>query len=100
MSKVTLRQAAIDDLNAIWEYTCEEWSEEQADRYYAQLKDTCNQIGKYPELQKSYKEIEKDLFGVKSGKHIMFFKILNNQEVEVIRILHARMDLKNRISEI
>ena len=38
MSKVTLRQAAIDDLNAIWEYSCEEWSEEQADRYYAKLK--------------------------------------------------------------
>ena len=45
MSNVTLRQAAIDDLNAIWEYTCEEWSEEQADRYYAKLKSISVTLG-------------------------------------------------------
>lgn len=31
MAKVTLRQKAIDDLNDIWDYTFEQWSEKQAD---------------------------------------------------------------------
>lgn len=45
MAKVVLRQEAIDDLNDIWFYTFEEWSEKQADKYYATLKFACTQIG-------------------------------------------------------
>lgn len=37
MAKVILRQKAIDDLNDIWYYTFEKWSEKQADKYYATL---------------------------------------------------------------
>lgn len=35
MAKVVLRQDAIDDLNNIWDYTYEKWSENQVDKYYA-----------------------------------------------------------------
>lgn len=37
MAKVILRQKAIDDLNDIWEYTFEQWSEVHADKYYSTL---------------------------------------------------------------
>ena len=50
MAKVTIRQQAIDDLNNIWLYTFEEWSERQADKYYATLEFTCMQIGENPQL--------------------------------------------------
>jgi len=45
MAKVIFRQKAIDDLNNIWNYTFEKWTEEQADKYYAILKMACNGIG-------------------------------------------------------
>lgn len=60
MAKVILRQEAIDDLNAIWEYTFEEWSENQADKYYEALKLDCNQIAENPTLGKSYAGIDKN----------------------------------------
>lgn len=31
MAKVILKQVAIDDLNSIWEYTFENWSENQGE---------------------------------------------------------------------
>ena len=99
MAKVILRQEAIDDLNAIWTYTFEEWSESQADKYYTALKFACFQIGQNPECGKEYEEISPNLRGLKSGKHIIFYQIIANDEIEVIRILHARMDLKSRIKE-
>ena len=99
MAKVTLRQEAIDDLNAIWEYTFEEWSESQADKYYAALKLDCIQVGNKPTLGKSYAGIENNLFGFKSGKHIIFYQSISTDEIEVIRILHERMDLKNRMKD-
>jgi toxin ParE1/3/4 len=48
MAKVILRQEAIKDLNEIWDYTFEHWSEKQADKYYSQLKYACKEIGENP----------------------------------------------------
>ena len=94
MAKVILRQEAIDDLNEIWAYTFEEWSEKQADKYYAALEFACMQIGKNPELGKEYDGISNSLLGLRTGKHIIFYQIIAKDEIEVIRILHERMDIK------
>lgn len=99
MAKVTFRQKAIDDLNSIWTYTFYKWSEKQANKYYESIEFACLQIGKNTELGKSYDELNMDLFGVKSGKHIIFYQLISGNEVEVVRILHERMDFKSRLTE-
>lgn len=86
-------------MNDIWAYTFEEWSEKQADNYYATLEFACMQIGKNPELGKEYDGISSNLLGQRTDKHIIFYQIIAENEIEVIRILHERMDLKNRMSE-
>lgn len=99
MAKVILRQEAIVDLNDIWNYTFEQWSEIQADKYYTTLKFACRQIGENPEIGRSYSGIRKNLLGLKIGKHIIFYHLISKDEIEVIRILHERMDLKNRLTQ-
>jgi len=99
MAKVILRQKAIDDLTDIWEYTFQKWSKSQADKYYESIKFACKEIGESPKIGKIYPDINKNLTGLKSGKHIIFYHLISEDEVEVIRILHERMDLKNRIKE-
>ncbi len=99
MAKVILRQEAIDDLNNIWIYTFRNWSESQADKYYEAIEFACEQIGLNPKLGKEYNKIRKELFGVRTGKHIIFYQILNKNEIEVVRILHEKMDLMNRLNE-
>ena len=99
MAKVILRQQAIDDLNDIWAYTFERWSEQQADRYYSALEFACRQIGENPELGKEYEEISSRLLGLRTGKHIIFYQVLNKNEIEILRILHEQMDLKSRVNE-
>jgi toxin ParE1/3/4 len=99
MAKVILRQEAIDDLNNIWEYTFEKWSENQADKYYAMLKLACKEIGNNPEIGKQYNKITKNLLGLHSGRHIIFYQLVDEEEIEIIRILHERMHLKNRLNE-
>ena len=98
-TKIVFRQESINDLNAIWEYTFEEWSESQADKYYSTLRYDCMQIGENPKLGKLYGGISENLFGFRSGKHIIFYQQISNDEIEIVRILHERMDLKNRINE-
>ncbi|MFK7787844.1 MAG: type II toxin-antitoxin system RelE/ParE family toxin [Crocinitomicaceae bacterium] len=99
MAKVILRQKAIDDLNNIWAYTLEKWSEDQADKYYSLIRFACKEIGENPTLGTVYTGISKNLFGVKSGKHIIFYQLISRDEIDVIRILHESMDLKNRLLE-
>src|SRR5690554_4774248 len=99
MAKVVLRQEAINDLTDIWDYTSQEWSESQADKYYERIKFACKQIGDDPSIGKAYPGISGNLLGLKSGKHIIFYHLSSEDEIEVIRILHERMDLKNRIIE-
>ena len=94
-----LRQDAIDDLNNIWFYTFDEWSKKQADKYYAALEFACRQIGKNPELGKEYTEVSKHLLGLRIGKHIIFYQIISKDRIEIVRILHEQMDLKNKLNE-
>jgi toxin ParE1/3/4 len=99
MASYKLTNKAVEDLTNIWEYTYEEWFEQQADRYYNLLLTKCQEIANQPELGKSYEEIKNDLLGLKAEKHIIFYRNQKNKPIEVIRILHERMDLKNRIDE-
>lgn len=99
MAKVILRQEAINDLNAIWDYTFEEWSESQADKYYSTLKLDCMQIGENPKIGKVYDWIKKNLLGLRSGRPIIFYQPIAKDEIEIIRILHEQMDVERRIKE-
>ncbi len=99
MAKVIFRQKAIDDINDIWNYTFDKWSERQADNYYTIIKMACKAIGENPNIGKKYHSIKGNLLGFKSGKHIIFYEQKSNNIIEIIRILHERMDLKSRIME-
>ncbi len=81
------------------EYTFEVWSENQADKYYEMLISNCQEIADNPLLGKIYDEITQNLLGLKANRHIIFYRTLNENQVEITRILHERMDLKKRMME-
>ena len=99
MAKYFLTNKAVEDLSKIWEYTYEVWSENQADKYYELLTSSFREIVQNPELGKNYNEIDKLIFGLHVGKHIVFYRIAQAGDIEILRILHQRMDLKNKIDE-
>lgn len=99
MAKYFLTNKAIEDLTEIWNYTFDEWSEQQADKYYQLLIDNCKEIALNPKLGKNYDGILTTLYGLKVAKHIIFYRILGSDKIEITRILHERMDLRSRIKE-
>ena len=88
MAKFELTNQAVDDLSNIWEYTIETWSESQADRYYNLLLESCQDIANDPSLGKNYEGVTPELFGLKTNKHIIFYRIQSNKPIEITRILH------------
>lgn len=99
MAKYILTKKAIEDLSGIWNYTFDSWSEHQADIYYQMLIEICREIAEKPDIGKNYEGIVNRLFGLRSGRHIIFYRKVNVDEVEITRILHEQMDLRNRIME-
>ncbi|MBS1556756.1 MAG: type II toxin-antitoxin system RelE/ParE family toxin [Bacteroidetes bacterium] len=99
MASYVLTKKAVLDLSAIWEYTFEEWSEKQADKYYFMLLDTCQELANSRLKGRNYQEIDSRIFGFRAGQHILFYRKLSNDKIEITRILHNKMDLKNRIQE-
>ena len=99
MTKYSLTNKAVEDLSEIWDYTFDNWSERQADIYYQMLIENFIEIAGNPNIGRNYERIIKSLFGLRAGRHVIFYRKLDINEVEIIRILHGQMDLKNRIVE-
>lgn len=97
MAKYYLTNRAVADLAEIWDYTYEEWSERPANKYYQNLLESCQEVANNPNFGKKYDIVSKDLLGFKSNHHIIFFRVISPKEIEILRILHERMDLKSRI---
>ncbi|QTD38558.1 type II toxin-antitoxin system RelE/ParE family toxin [Polaribacter batillariae] len=95
-----ISQEANRDIENIWLYTFENWSAEQADRYFNLILDEIEYIAKNPTSGKDYNEIRKGYYRSRIKSHFIFYKINRKKErVEIIRILHQRMDIESRLDE-
>lgn len=63
------------------------------------LIESCNKIADNPDLGKKFSEIDDNLSGLKVGRHIIFYRKCEENEVEITRNLHEQMDLKSKMQE-
>jgi len=99
MSAYIISEKAIEDSNNIWIYTAENWSVEHADRYYNLIYDEIEYIVKDFEMAYDFGKIRKSYKYSKVKSHLIFFKKDKMNEIEVVRVLHERMDIENRLAE-
>ncbi|WP_121357595.1 type II toxin-antitoxin system RelE/ParE family toxin [Flavisolibacter nicotianae] len=99
MARYLLTNKAVEDLSKIWEHTYEVWLDSQADKYYELLTSSFQDLVQNPALGKNYDEIDQAILGLPVGKHIVFYRGVKSSDIEIVRILHQRMDLKSRMDE-
>ena len=93
-----ISKKAVSDLEEIWLYTVEKWSIEQADRYYNLVFDEINYICRNINAGKSMEHVRKGYRASKVKSHLIFYRVINDT-IEIIRILHERMDIENRLND-
>jgi len=93
-----ISKRAVSDLEEIWLYTVNTWSVEQADRYYSLIIDEIEYICRNIDSGKSMNYVRKGYRASKVKSHLIFYRVYNDT-VEIIRILHERMDIDNRLIE-
>ena len=97
MVKFSFTNKALDDLIEIWDYTVEQRSENRGEKYYNLIIASCTDLANNPHLGETYNIISQNLLGYKCGEHIIFYQEIVKNEIEIARVLHGVMDLKNKI---
>lgn len=85
---------AVQDIENILTYTLENWGIKQFHKYKELLEEALVKIEANPELlpSKSRDDLTLGCRSYPVGKHIFFYRVKNNT-LEVIRVLHQRMDI-------
>ena len=98
---MTLRYtpAALADLDGIWTYTLRTWGEAQAQRYLREIAaaSTAAATGQRP--GQAIDDIRPGYRKVLVNAHVVFFRVVENGDAEVIRILHQRMDVDRQLGK-
>ncbi len=98
MLKLSITPMAESDLIGIWVYTCEEWGENQADKYLDQLETSMRQLCSHPFLGADYAHVLTGYRRLQVEHHGVFYQVLQT-EVLVVRVLHEDMDAPQRLLE-
>ena len=99
MSQYVISEKAVEDINNIWIYTAENWSVAQADRYYNLIYDEIEFIANNFDMARDFGKIRKSYKCSKVKSHLIFFKKDKMNEIEVVRVLHEKMDVESRLIE-
>ncbi len=92
MSEYRLEPRAIADLDEIWDFTVERWSEAQAERYVLGLRDDLQMLADQPALGRSRDDLHAGLRAWIYSRHVVFYTPAE-WGVEVVRILHSSRDV-------
>ncbi len=95
--KYDLTPRAERDLKDIWLYTAEAWSDEQADHYLALLEKQFETLATSPYLGAARPDIEKGYRYFPEGKHLIFYRVEDDDRVIILAVPHASMDLDRHL---
>ena len=84
------------DLDDIWDYTQDRWGLDQAETYIRQLWKDIAIVAKRSLLGKECSEVRRGYCMYPSGSHVLFYR-QTSDGIDVVRILHERMDYQRHI---
>jgi toxin ParE1/3/4 len=92
-----LTSKAYEDLKSIAIYTQENWGESQRNIYLKMMDDAFNELSDNPNRGRKIDDIRTGYYKYKIGKHIIFYRLVSESDIEIIRILHQKMDIESHL---
>ena len=91
MSNFFLSYEAEEDLQNIYNYSEEQWGEEQATKYIFDLDSSFRNLGQNPKLGRTRRDLAQSIRSIPQSSHIIFFTEWQG-EGGIVRILHSSRD--------
>ncbi|MCF6299841.1 MAG: type II toxin-antitoxin system RelE/ParE family toxin [Proteobacteria bacterium] len=95
-NKIRLSDLAKQDLLSIFNYTIENWGEEQARNYAQRLSNCFDLLAQSPDIGSQRNNFFKNALSFSVGSHIVFYTKDNDPDshLEIASILHQSLDLE------
>jgi toxin ParE1/3/4 len=97
MGTYTLTRKARADLKGIAAHTQKQWGREQRRLYVKQFDDAFQMLASTPKAGTSCEFIKHGYRKFPNGSHVIFYRELSDSTIEVVRILHKRMDITGKL---
>ena len=92
----TLSNKAKMDLKSLAVYTQRQWGKDQRKTYLRQFDDAFHMLSEAPELGSKCDFIKQGYRKFPVSSHVLFYRDISLSEIEFVRILHKRMDVKTQ----
>ena len=92
-----LSPAAQADLEQIWDYTHDRWGIDQAEEYLRELQHAIDRAAANPRIGHACNEIRPGYRKLAAGSHTLFYRVTADDLIDVVRILHQRMDVDRHL---
>jgi toxin ParE1/3/4 len=89
-----LTPRAKTDLENIWLYTLQTWSEAQADKYINDMFARFEWLAKQPKIVKKRDDVAPNYYSFKHRQHVVFY-LIRCKAIDIIGIPHKQMDILN-----
>jgi toxin ParE1/3/4 len=93
MRGYVLTPAAQADLRQIWDYTAARWGEAQAERYILGIRNACEALADGRRTGRAIDDVRPGYRKLAVGSHFLFYRLTEAGVIDIIRILHRRMDV-------
>jgi toxin ParE1/3/4 len=91
-----LSPRAQTDLDEIWDYTADRWGLDQAETYTRDLWQRIEAIAARPAMGQDCSDIRVGYYKISCGSHFLFYRLIA-EGVDIVRILHERMDFERHL---
>ncbi|MBN2654936.1 MAG: type II toxin-antitoxin system RelE/ParE family toxin [Nitrospirae bacterium] len=98
MPRFIVSNKALADLKEIGRYTQEHWGREQRNIYLTMIDECFCQLAANPDKGKDCSHIRSSYRKYITGSHVIYYRKTIDNTVEIIRVLHGRMDVEKRLS--
>ena len=92
MNRYVLSPAARADLEQIWDYSSERWDDDQAEEYLREVQRAIERVVANPRIGRACDEVRPGYRKHAVGSHTLYYRIASDDVIDVVRILHQRMD--------
>ncbi len=82
---------------SIGRYTRKQWGKAQQTRYLSQLDAAFHDLADKPETGRACDDIREGYYKYGVGKHLIFYRHKEKDQIEIVRILHGRMDIDQHL---
>ena len=96
MAHYKLSPLAQEDIKAIKSYSNDRWGKDKTTLYLSNLRQRMQWLADNPQLGLVRDDVKDGYYSLFEGEHTIFYRIVE-KNIEIISILHQRMDVKKHL---